>query len=168
MSNQVGEEFIIEEFVEVEPVFGNGRSLKFFKVLFKVLIYLDLISLLKNLNDLYALYYSLYGMDIVVFFSVYGHLSTFIFQMIGFVLIIRLIMYSIQNKAQEFAILYLWSLPISIVGMILSSILYLIQFPTDSLFIVNQAVLSFVLMILFYIPLFIYLNKRLIKKPKNY
>jgi len=167
MSNQVNDEIIIEEVIEAESVFGNGRSLKFFKVLFRFLIYMDFLVLLKNYNDYYAIYVFGYNSDPVLFFSVYGHISTVIFLLIGLGIIVRLIIYSLKNQAQEFAILYLWSTPISAVGVILSAILFLIQFPEQSLAVLNQTIISLVLVVLIYIPIFIYLNKRLIKKPKK-
>jgi len=167
MSNQVGEEVIIEEAIEVEPVFGNGRSLKFFNALFRVLIYLDLIMLLKNIYDYYQLFIKGYNMDSVLFFSIYGNITTCIILLIGLYIVIRLIIYSVKNQAQEFAILYLWSTPISAVGVILSATLFLIQFPEQSLAVLNETIISLVLVVLIYIPIFIYLNKRLIKKPKN-
>lgn len=106
-------------------------------------------------------------MDSVLFFSIYGNITTCIFLLIGLYIVIRLIMYSVKNQAQEFAILYLWSTPISAVGVILSATLFLIQFPEQSLAVLNETIISLVLVVLIYIPIFIYLNKRLIKKPKN-
>jgi len=165
MSNQVGEEVIIGEAIEVEPVFGNGHSLKFFNVMFKVLIYFNIPVLLLNLVNLYNVSLS-YG-SASRFFSVYGNITTVIFQLVGAFLVIRLVIYSVKNQAQEFAFLFIFVSPINLFGSILSLILYFSQYPEASSEFLTQSLPQIIVSIIIYIPIFIYLNKRLIKKPKK-
>ena len=164
MSNHMGEEVIIEEAIEVEPVFGNGHSLKFFNVLFKVLIFFNIPALLLNLNNLFEVYQE-YG-SVSKFFSVYGNISSVLFQVVSIVMVALLINYSVKNKAQEFAYLYLFVNPINVLGTILSLILYISQYPEATGELIGQSLIPLLIAILVYIPMFIYLKKRLIKKSK--
>jgi hypothetical protein len=159
MSNQD-----IVEIREVEPVFGNGLSLKFFNVLFKVLIYFNIPALLLNAVNLYNVSLS-YG-SVSRFFSVYGNITTVLFQLLGAILIIRLVMYSVKNQPQEFAYLFLFVSPINLFGSILSLVLYFSQYPAESSDFLVRSLPQIIVSILIYIPMFIYLKKRLIKKPK--
>jgi uncharacterized membrane protein len=153
------------EISEVEPIFGNGLSLKFFDVLFKVLVFFNIPAVLLNLKNLFDVY-QLYG-DVSRFFSVYGNITTFIFQFVSVFFVIRLIMYSVKNQAQEFAFLYLWVAPINVFGSILSLVLYISQYPQATSSLLSESVIPIITSIIIYIPIFIYLKKRLIKKPKN-
>jgi uncharacterized protein YacL len=122
---------------------------------------MGLLSTFNNWSNVYKKYYE--G-DASLFYSVRGNIFALLFALINFVLEVMLLRFALKKAPQKFSMLYLISIPVSILGQIIGIMLYIQQMPELTSDFLNQLVPVLVIQFMFYIPIYIYFKKRLPQK----
>jgi uncharacterized protein YacL len=144
--------------------YGNGKSMKFFNLIYKYYLVWFFMGLLSTFNNWSNVYKKYYEGDASLFYSVRGNIFALLFALINFVLEVMLLRFALKKAPQKFSMLYLISIPVSILGQIIGIMLYIQQMPELTSDFLNQLVPVLVIQFMFYIPIYIYFKKRLPQK----
>jgi len=156
--NNTTEEMILE------VPYGNGKSMKFFNLIYKYYLIWFFMGLFSTINNWSNVFMENYQGNTSLFYSVRGNLFATIFALINFGMEVTLLRFALKKAPQKFSILYLISIPVSILGQIIGIMLYIQQMPELTSDFLNQLVPVLVIQFMFYIPIYIYFKKRLPQK----
>jgi len=159
MSESV-ENIIIEE----HALFGNGHSMKFFNFLFRTYIFFFIAGTIMDVSTLINTYVTDYKRDTALFVSIWGNISTILFLLILIIYNIVVTKAIIDQDKQKFSILTLWRYPLSALFMVINYLLYVTQYPALSPLLLPQTLGLVMVQLAFFIPIYIYLKKRMNKK----
>lgn len=109
--------------------FGNGKSLKYFKVLFYLFVPWSVLLHYGEINSLYKIFIENYNGNASVFFFAYGNLATTISILINVLMSLYVSIFIFLGDKNKFSISYLLSVIVRSFGLVLVEILYIIQFP---------------------------------------
>lgn len=159
MSESV-ENIIIEE----HHLFGNGHSMKFFDFLFKTFIFFFAAGTTMELAGLVKTFTVNYKSDLSLFLSIWGNIGTLITFSIIVVINVLIVIAISKNDKQKFSTLVMWRYPIAAIGGAINYMLYVSQYPSLSSVLLPQTIYQVSLQIGIFIPISIYLRKRMNKK----
>lgn len=154
------ENIIIEE----HQLFGNGHSMKFFNFLFKFFVFFFFLGTLMDASTIIKTYVTDYKSNSELFFSIWGNISTIIVLLIIIVYNIVTTKAIIDKDKQKFSVLFMWRYLLVSVSLLTNYLVYVAQYPALSQLLLPQTILQMAMQLAFFIPIYIYLKKRMNKK----
>ncbi|KAF0223094.1 MAG: hypothetical protein FD133_607 [Erysipelotrichaceae bacterium] len=154
------ENIIIEE----HQLFGNGHSMKFFDFLYKTFFLFFIIGLVIEVSTLTNSFIVDYKKDLTLFLSIWGNISTLI--TFGSLTVYNLVITSaiIKKDKQMFSALMLWRYPLATIILVVNYLIYISQYPDLSPIILPQTLSQSIIQMGIFVPIYIYLKKRMNKK----
>ncbi len=150
--------------IEEHELFGNGHSMKFFNFLYKTFFFFFIVGLVLEVSSLTNSFIVDYKKDLPLFLSIWGNLSTlFLFVVL---IVYNLVMTSaiIKKDKQKFSVLMVWRYPLATLFLVINYFMYVLQYPELSTILLPQTVFQSFIQLVLFIPIFIYLRKRMNKK----
>ena len=154
------ENIIIEE----HQLFGNGHSMKFFDFLFRTFMFFFIAGTAMELFGLVKTFTEDYKKNLSFFLSIWGNIGTLITFIIIIVINVLIIIATTKKDKQKFSTLIMWRYPIAAIGGAINYVLYVSQYPSLSSVLLPQTLYQVSLQIGIFIPISIYLRKRMNKK----